>query len=103
VHLPQGWSLMAEQTPADKAYLILSGTVSVRRHGEEVAQLGPGDVMGEVAIVQHSLRTATVVSLTELEVLHFTSETLTGLAHDIPAFGRALDATALERIDHDKA
>jgi len=102
VHLPQAWSLMAEQTPADKAYIILSGTVSVRQHGEEIAQLGPGDVMGEVAIVQHSLRTATVVSLTELEVLHFTSETLTKLAHDLPAFGRALDATTLERIDHDQ-
>jgi len=101
VHLPQAWSLMAEQTPADKAYIILSGTCSVRQHGNEIAQLGPGDVMGEVAIVSHTLRTATVVSLTELEVLHFTSDALTRLAEDIPAFGTALRATTAARLDHD--
>lgn len=101
VHLPQNWSLMAEKTPADKAYVILSGTVSVRQHGEEIAQLGAGDVMGEVAIVQHSLRTASVVSLTELEVLHFTSEALTKLATEIPAFGTALRTTSAARLEHD--
>jgi CRP/FNR family cyclic AMP-dependent transcriptional regulator len=100
VQLPRDWSLMAESTPADKAYIILSGTVSVRQHGEEIAQLGAGDVMGEVAIVAHSLRTASVVSLTELEVLHFTSESLTDLAAEIPAFGAALRATTTERLEH---
>lgn len=102
VHLPQNWSLMAEHTPADKAYIILSGTVSVRQHGEEIAQLGAGDVMGEVAIVQHSLRTASIVSVTELEVLHFTSESLTKLANEIPAFGVALRTTSAARLDHDQ-
>ena len=40
--VPDGWALMAENTPADKAYLILSGEVSVRRHGAEVARVGAG-------------------------------------------------------------
>jgi CRP/FNR family cyclic AMP-dependent transcriptional regulator len=101
VHLPQAWSLMAEKTPADKAYIILSGTCSVRQHGNEIAQLGPGDVMGEVAIVSHTLRTASVLSVSELEVLHFTSDALTRLAEDIPAFGAALRATTAARLDHD--
>ena len=103
VHLPRDWSLMAEQTPADKAYIILSGHCAVRQHGAEIAHLGPGDLMGEVAIVAHSLRTATVVSLTELEVLHFTGEALTALAEEIPAFGAALRATTAARLDKDKA
>ena len=103
VHLPQDWSLMAEKTPADKAYIILSGTCSVRQHGNEIAQLGPGDVMGEVAIVSHTLRTASVVSVSELEVLHFTSDALTKLAEEIPAFGAALRATTAARLDHDTA
>lgn len=29
--LPQGWSPIAESTPADKAYLITEGEVSVRK------------------------------------------------------------------------
>ncbi len=35
--VPEGWALMVEKTPADKAYLILEGEVSVRQKGEEVA------------------------------------------------------------------
>jgi CRP/FNR family cyclic AMP-dependent transcriptional regulator len=102
VQLPRDWSLIAEQTPADKAYINLSGQVSVRQHGEEIAQLGPGDLMGEVAIVAHSLRTASVVSLTDLEVLHFTGDALTELADDIPAFGAALRETTAARLHHDQ-
>src|SRR5689334_20878592 len=62
--VPDHWALMVEQTPADKAYLILSGEVSVRRHGEEVARLGAGELIGEMALVNHKLRSATVVAET---------------------------------------
>ena len=61
VHLPANWSLIWEKTPADKAYLIVDGEVSVRKGGTEVTRLGPGDVIGEMAIVNHRLRSASVV------------------------------------------
>lgn len=92
--LPQGWSPIAERTPADKAYLITEGEVSVRRAGVEVATLGPGAVVGEAAIVNRTLRSATVVALTPLRVVHFTRETIEDLAAEIPAFGAALRAAA---------
>ena len=97
VTLPQGWSPIWELTGADKAYILLSGTVSVRRHGEEIAQLGPGDIMGEAAIVRHSLRTASVVALTPLELIHLTSEAVRRLSDELPSFRAALDQLVLER------
>lgn len=95
--LPQGWSPIAESTPADKAYLITEGEVSVRRGGVEVATLGPGAVVGEAAIVNRTLRSASVVALTRLRVVHFTSERLSALADEVPAFGEALRAAAAGR------
>ena len=53
VHVPQGWSPIWERTPADKAYLILDGTVSVRQHGEEIAQVGKGAIVGEAGELEH--------------------------------------------------
>ncbi len=97
VTVPADWALMGEGTSADKAYLLLSGSVSVRQHGTEVAQLGPGDIFGEMGIVAHRLRTATVVSLSRLECLHFTRESLEKLEADIPAFKAALEASVAER------
>jgi len=103
VRQPAGWALISEGTPADKAYLIVDGDVSVRRSGAEIARLGPGDVIGEVSIVEHKLRTASVVSLTPLEVIHFTRESVEELLEKVPAFGEAIRATAAERLDSDNA
>ena len=50
----------------------------------------PGQIIGEAAIVNHTLRSATIVALTPLEVVHFTSERLEELVGEIPAFAEAL-------------
>lgn len=100
--VPAGWALMVEQQPADKAYMILTGEVSVRRHGEEVARLGAGEVIGEMALINHKLRSATVVADTPLEVLHFTAETVAELTAKIPHFRDALIGAVEERIAHDQ-
>ena len=99
VHIPAHWGLIWEKTPADKAYIILEGEVSVRKGREEVARLGPGDTVGESAIVAHRLRSASVVSVTELEVLHFTSESVRELMEKSPTFKAALEQTTSERIN----
>jgi CRP/FNR family cyclic AMP-dependent transcriptional regulator len=98
VTLPEGWAPISEKTTADKAYVILNGTVSVRQHGKEIAQLGPGDIMGEAAIVNHSLRTASIVALTPLELIHFTDDAVRRLCDEIPAFADVLRSAADSRL-----
>lgn len=99
--VPEGWAMMSENTPADKAYLILSGEVSVRRGGAEVARVGAGDLVGEMALVNHKLRSATVVTETPLEALHFTAETVAALNAKIPHFSEALTGATEERLGRD--
>ncbi|CAB4752091.1 unannotated protein [freshwater metagenome] len=98
VTLPEGWAPISERTGADKAYIILSGTVSVRQHGKEIAQVGEGDIVGEAAILNHSLRSASIVALTPLELIHFTADQLNRLAVEMPKFGEQLEAVAKERF-----
>ncbi|MCW2855838.1 MAG: cyclic nucleotide-binding protein [Marmoricola sp.] len=100
--VPEGWAMMAENTPADKAYLILSGEVSVRRGGAEVARVGAGELVGEMALVNHRLRSATVVTETPLEALHFTDEAVAALNEKIPHFKDALTGVVEERVHHDQ-
>lgn len=98
VSLPEGWSPIWEDTPADKAYVILSGTVSVRRDGEEIAQLGAGDIVGEAAILNRALRNASIVALTPLDLIHLSAEALLRLNVEMPAFKEALERVASERV-----
>ncbi len=97
VHLPQGWSPISESTSADKLYIIVAGEVSVRKHGEEIARVGAGEVIGEKAIVGHSLRTASIVALTDLELIHLTDESVRELGETIPEFTAALTEVATSR------
>jgi CRP-like cAMP-binding protein len=97
ITVPADWAMIGEGTTADKAYLLISGEVSVRQHGKEIATLGPGDVFGEMGIVARRLRSATVVSNSRLECLHFTRDQIETLEAEIPAFKEALEAAARER------
>lgn len=97
VTVPQGWSLIWEKTGADKAYVVLAGDLDVRRSNEVVGRLTAGDVVGEVAIVERRLRTATVVAATPLTVLHFTREAVERLYAEVPAFRAGLDRAV---VDH---
>ncbi|WP_134765733.1 cyclic nucleotide-binding domain-containing protein [Nocardioides sp. 1609] len=98
VRLPEGWSPIWERTPADKAYIILDGSVSVRRGGTEIARLGAGDIVGEAAIVGRSLRTATVVALTPLSAIHFTDTDINELLEELPGFRDKLVAVVESRV-----
>ena len=97
VTVPKDWSLMWERTPADKTYVVLAGELVVRRDKEVVGHLAAGDIVGEVAIVERRLRTATVVATTPLEVLHFTREAVETLYAEVPAFRAALDRAVSAR------
>ena len=98
VRLPRDWSPIHEKTPADKAYILLEGEASVRRGGQEVARLGPGDVFGEAGLVNHKLRNASIVTTTPVELLHFTAEAVRRLCDEVPAFKAALDRAAADRL-----
>jgi CRP-like cAMP-binding protein len=69
----------------------------VRHGGEEVATLGPGEIFGEMGIINHKLRTATVISKTRLECLHFTRDQIEKLENEIPSFKKALTDTSSSR------
>ena len=98
VTLPADWSPIWEKTSADKAYIIVSGEASVRRKGEEIARLGEGDIFGESAIVNHALRSASIVTLTKLELIHLSSDQVNRLRDEIPAFGETLDQVSRDRL-----
>jgi CRP-like cAMP-binding protein len=44
-----------------EAFVVLEGEVSVKRGGRKIATLGAGTVVGELSLLDHGPRTATVV------------------------------------------
>ncbi len=73
-------------------YAIVEGSANVYMNGQFVASVGAGSMIGEMALLEHRPRSATVVAETDLLLVAF----------DVKAFGELLDAnpTAKERLNN---
>jgi CRP/FNR family transcriptional regulator, cyclic AMP receptor protein len=69
VDLPSGRELMREGRRASEFFVIVDGHVRVDRGGSPVARLGPGDFLGEIALIDHGPRAATATCETECRLL----------------------------------
>lgn len=71
----------------NEMFVILSGEVEVRAGGVDgrpIANFGRGDIFGEVAYVSEVERSATVVALTDIEILVVTQSTLKKMTKTMP-------------------
>ena len=66
--LPAGTLLAAQGAPGDDIYLLLDGVLSVGVDGTQVAELGPGAIIGERALLEGGRRTATLRAVTDCVV-----------------------------------
>jgi CRP/FNR family transcriptional regulator, cyclic AMP receptor protein len=65
----EGKVIIREGGQANAFYAIEDGTVKVERDGEHVADLGPGDVFGEQALLEKSERSATVIATSSVRMI----------------------------------
>ena len=98
VNIPEGWAIMMESTPADSAYVVLDGSVEIRRHGRVVAHLGPGDVFGEIALVNHRLRNASAVAASPIRALRLGEDAIAALLERDQTFADTLRSIAEDRL-----
>jgi Cyclic nucleotide-binding domain len=64
--LGEGAVLVTQGAEGDKLYLLLDGVLSVEVDGEQVAEMGPGTIVGERALLEGGVRTATLRALTPI-------------------------------------
>ncbi len=95
-----GECVFREGEPAAEMFVLLDGeleVVKLSRSGREtrVAILGPGDIFGEMAILDHEPRSATVRSLSPVRLLRLSANDTDELAvRDIHAYATVLRTVA---------
>lgn len=65
----EGKVIIREGGSANAFYAIEEGTVKVERDGEHLAELGPGDVFGEQALLEKQERSATVTATSPVRLI----------------------------------
>jgi hypothetical protein len=66
--LKEGALLTEQGTPGDEIFLLLNGVLGVEVDGEPIAEVGPGAVLGERAVLEGGARTSTLRTLTRATV-----------------------------------
>jgi CRP-like cAMP-binding protein len=100
--LKKGTVLTREGAAGDLAFIIATGRAEVTRDKKRLALLGPGDVVGELSLLDGEPRSATVTALSDLEVLELDRRELTKLMKKVPSvIGKLLESMAQRLRDVD--
>jgi CRP/FNR family transcriptional regulator, cyclic AMP receptor protein len=67
--VPEGKHLVDEGRFAHEFFVIEEGTAEVRHGDEKLTVLGPGDFFGEIALVEHQRRTASVIATSPMRTI----------------------------------
>lgn len=63
IDVPAGKVLMRQGETGAEAFVVVEGRLRVERNGRSIAERGPGQVVGEMALLSEGPRTATVTAL----------------------------------------
>jgi CRP/FNR family transcriptional regulator, cyclic AMP receptor protein len=82
--------------PSD-VFVLEDGTVDVTHEDQLIASLGPGDVVGEIALLEPQRRTATVKATSAVRAVALNVEDFTSMDAEMPEITRQLREIATRR------
>jgi CRP-like cAMP-binding protein len=97
VEVEAGRTLMDEGAFGYEFFAVEDGTAEVTRDGAHVAELGPGDIFGEIALLEAPRRTATVRATTPMRLVVMHRRDFRALADRSPAVADRLREIIRER------
>jgi CRP-like cAMP-binding protein len=101
VDLREGRHLTDEDTPGQEVVVIIEGTADVLQHGQPINQIGPGQFVGEIALVTGRPRTATVVATSPVHALVIEGHAFRRLLDEAPGIRAKVEQAAGEHLAHD--
>ena len=90
LHVEAGKDLVTEGNEGSAFYMLLEGTAVVRRNGRKVGELGTGDFVGELALLDPAPRNATVTTTSDVVALALTERMFNVMVRDLPGLRRGM-------------
>jgi CRP-like cAMP-binding protein len=101
IDLPEGKTLMREGDRGREFFVLVEGNAEVRKQGSKVNALGRGDFFGEIALVSHKPRTATVTTTSPSRALVVTEQSFRSLLDGAPDVQRKILLALADRVVED--
>ena len=102
VEVAAGRTLASEGDLAHELFVIEEGTAAVSKDGTPIAELGPGDFFGEIALLEGDRRrTSTVVANTAMRLAVLQGHDVRVIERELPGVARQIHAAIDERLARD--
>ena len=98
IDLPEGKELIREGETGHEFVIVLDGELEVRHDGKVVATSGPGDYVGEIALLADRPRTATVVAKTPVAVEVIGRREFLSMLDNEPDIATKLESAMKDRL-----
>jgi hypothetical protein len=102
VSVAPGEVVIREGDPGDRFYVVEEGEVAVSENGRPLATLGPGKYFGEIALLHHQPRMATVTAVAPTTLLSLSRVEFLEAVMGHPLSREAVEATVHERLEEDE-
>ena len=90
VELNDGDLLFEQGSMPHELFVLERGGAEVSHDGELIVSLGPGDVVGEMALLKLQRRWATVRAVGEVRAVTLDSDALAAITEEMPELGERL-------------
>ena len=98
VDVPDGRVLMRQGDPGHEMFIVISGTVKIERDGREIARRSDGEFVGEIALVDHGPRSATVTTEGRARLIVIGHQAFNSLMDEFPGLEREVLRTLAQRV-----
>ena len=95
--VPEGSVIVKEGDFANHFMAIEDGTAKVTRDGEEVGQLGPGDIFGEMGLLEKEKRSATIEATSRVKLIKIERWELQRMKKMLPDVYAKIERLAADR------
>lgn len=93
-----GQRIFSEGDPGDVMYVVRNGQVDLHVKGHLVDALGPGGVLGEMALIDHAPRTATATARSDCTLVPIPEKRFTFMVQQTPHFALQIMKVMAERL-----
>jgi CRP-like cAMP-binding protein len=97
IQVAEGTELVRQGDFAYEFFVLEDGTAEVVRDGERIAELGPGDFLGERGIVSKAVRNATVITTSPAKAIVMTEQALRSIRRLNPVVADRIEAAVEAR------
>jgi len=100
ITLQAGIVLFSEGEPGQSMYVLMEGSAAICVGGEVIEVAAPGALLGEMALVNLSVRSATVITRSDCRVISINRSQFDALVRESPQFARHVMTVMADRLRH---